>query len=263
MIDPVLLAALGGRRWNFTLNLGFTGARQRQDPRLHRRQGAALGAGRHLRPPATPRKLGLDLDRRVRRRLAAERARPRHHRRAARDRRRAGHQARHATGASTSAAPPGSTTASARPTGASSPACATRIACPAAIASSDSRPRRHRQRPGPLPRRSAEDYDGFEDDDGCPEADNDHDGVLDDDDECPDQAGPARATRAAPSTARVVWRHGRLVIFGKVHFETGLGAHRARSQGAARSDRVHGQGASRGRAASASRATPTTSGRPT
>jgi outer membrane protein OmpA-like peptidoglycan-associated protein len=66
----------------------------------------------------------------------------------------------------------------------------------------------------------AEDYDGFEDDDGCPEADNDHDGVLDDDDECPDQAGP-RNNDGCPTRGTVVWRHGRLVIFGKVHFETG------------------------------------------
>jgi len=66
----------------------------------------------------------------------------------------------------------------------------------------------------------AEDYDGFEDDDGCPEADNDHDGVLDDDDECPDQAGP-RSNDGCPTRGVVVWRHGRLVIFGKVHFETG------------------------------------------
>ncbi|MCU1279219.1 MAG: OmpA/MotB domain protein [bacterium] len=66
----------------------------------------------------------------------------------------------------------------------------------------------------------AEDFDGFEDDDGCPEADNDHDGVLDDDDECPDQAGP-RNNEGCPTHGVVVWRHGRLVIFGKVHFETG------------------------------------------
>ena len=33
-----------------------------------------------------------------------------------------------------------------------------------------------------------EDYDGFEDADGCPEADNDRDGVLDVDDRCPNNA---------------------------------------------------------------------------
>ena len=75
----------------------------------------------------------------------------------------------------------------------------------------------------------AEDYDGFEDDDGCPEADNDHDGVLDDDDECPDQAGP-RDNDGCPTHGTVVWRHGRLVIFGKVHFETGSARIQKRSK---------------------------------
>ena len=36
-----------------------------------------------------------------------------------------------------------------------------------------------------------EDFDGFQDDDGCPDPDNDNDGVLDEDDECPNEAGPA------------------------------------------------------------------------
>lgn len=36
----------------------------------------------------------------------------------------------------------------------------------------------------------AEDIDGFEDTDGCPEADNDGDGVTDDKDKCPNEAGP-------------------------------------------------------------------------
>ena len=35
-----------------------------------------------------------------------------------------------------------------------------------------------------------EDFDGFEDDDGCPEPDNDQDGVLDKDDNCPNIPGP-------------------------------------------------------------------------
>jgi hypothetical protein len=38
---------------------------------------------------------------------------------------------------------------------------------------------------------SAEDFDGFEDSDGCPEADNDGDGVSDASDPCPDDRGPA------------------------------------------------------------------------
>jgi OmpA-OmpF porin, OOP family len=65
-----------------------------------------------------------------------------------------------------------------------------------------------------------EDEDGFEDSDGCPEYDNDHDGVPDDEDECPDQAGP-RSNDGCPERGRVILRRGRIVIFGKVHFDTG------------------------------------------
>jgi outer membrane protein OmpA-like peptidoglycan-associated protein len=35
-----------------------------------------------------------------------------------------------------------------------------------------------------------EDIDGFQDEDGCPDPDNDGDGILDADDQCPDDAGP-------------------------------------------------------------------------
>jgi OmpA-OmpF porin, OOP family len=34
-----------------------------------------------------------------------------------------------------------------------------------------------------------EDYDGFQDEDGCPEEDNDDDGILDEDDKCPNEPG--------------------------------------------------------------------------
>lgn len=36
----------------------------------------------------------------------------------------------------------------------------------------------------------AEDFDGFQDDDGCPELDNDNDGIVDSADKCPNEAGP-------------------------------------------------------------------------
>jgi len=36
----------------------------------------------------------------------------------------------------------------------------------------------------------AEDYDGFMDDDGCPELDNDKDGIVDSADKCPNEVGP-------------------------------------------------------------------------
>ena len=35
-----------------------------------------------------------------------------------------------------------------------------------------------------------EDYDGFQDDDGCPDRDNDNDGVPDAEDRCPNTPGP-------------------------------------------------------------------------
>lgn len=38
-----------------------------------------------------------------------------------------------------------------------------------------------------------EDEDGFEDEDGCPDPDNDGDGILDVQDACPDEAGPANS----------------------------------------------------------------------
>lgn len=66
----------------------------------------------------------------------------------------------------------------------------------------------------------AEDFDGWQDDDGCPDYDNDHDGVSDDEDECPDEAGP-RANDGCPERGRVFLRRGHIVIFGKVHFDTG------------------------------------------
>ncbi len=42
-----------------------------------------------------------------------------------------------------------------------------------------------------------EDFDGFQDEDGCPDPDNDGDGVLDVDDLCPNEAGPV-ANRGCP-----------------------------------------------------------------
>ena len=44
-------------------------------------------------------------------------------------------------------------------------------------------------------RTTPEDTDGFEDEDGCPEADNDHDGVSDEEDHCPEEAEDADGFR--------------------------------------------------------------------
>lgn len=67
-----------------------------------------------------------------------------------------------------------------------------------------------------------EDRDGFEDQDGCPEADNDGDGVPDEVDECPEDAEEPGGDRdGCPDKARVMVRQGKLVIFGKVQFPLG------------------------------------------
>jgi hypothetical protein len=56
-----------------------------------------------------------------------------------------------------------------------------------------------------------EDYDGFQDDDGCPEEDNDGDGILDDVDECPLHAEPAGDDGdGCPDRARVMIRSASL-----------------------------------------------------
>jgi len=77
----------------------------------------------------------------------------------------------------------------------------------------------------------AEDRDGFEDDDGCAEPDNDHDGIADDDDECPDDAEEPGGDRdGCPERGRVIVQGGKIVIIGKVQFETGSARIKSKSQ---------------------------------
>ena len=67
-----------------------------------------------------------------------------------------------------------------------------------------------------------EDLDAFQDEDGCPEADNDLDGILDEEDECPDlpeeEGGDGDG---CPSRTFVKIVGGEVQIFGKVQFKTG------------------------------------------
>jgi len=67
-----------------------------------------------------------------------------------------------------------------------------------------------------------EDADGFEDEDGCPEEDNDEDGIPDDKDECPDlpeeEGGDGDG---CPEKTYVKIEGGQMEIFGKVRFKTG------------------------------------------
>jgi outer membrane protein OmpA-like peptidoglycan-associated protein len=63
----------------------------------------------------------------------------------------------------------------------------------------------------------AEDKDGFEDADGCPDMDNDRDGVADEWDKCPDIKGPA-SNNGCPKTEEI--KRGGLVLKG-VSFVSG------------------------------------------
>ena len=77
-----------------------------------------------------------------------------------------------------------------------------------------------------------EDRDGVADDDGCPEpegpppapeepaADRDGDGVTDETDECPDHPGP-KSNDGCPDPGEVRVEKGRILVLGKVRFETG------------------------------------------
>lgn len=63
-----------------------------------------------------------------------------------------------------------------------------------------------------------EDFDRFEDADGCPDLDNDGDGILDLDDACPDVPG-APENDGCPDGPRVVVEEGQLQILEKIFFE--------------------------------------------
>ncbi|HVE85124.1 MAG TPA: OmpA family protein [Myxococcales bacterium] len=69
--------------------------------------------------------------------------------------------------------------------------------------------------------RAAEDQDGFEDEDGCPEADNDHDGVPDDRDECPEEPEGKYGDGDGCPEGEAVYVNGQIRLKGKVQFETG------------------------------------------
>ena len=72
----------------------------------------------------------------------------------------------------------------------------------------------------------AEDRDGVQDDDGCPEEDSDHDGVPDDEDKCPTQKETINGYKdddGCPDEgpAQVIIEGGHISILKNVNFETG------------------------------------------
>ena len=67
-----------------------------------------------------------------------------------------------------------------------------------------------------------EDRDGFEDDDGCPEPDNDSDGILDEADKCPNQPEVVNGNDdedGCPDAGEIVLEHGRIVLEEQVLFD--------------------------------------------
>jgi len=68
----------------------------------------------------------------------------------------------------------------------------------------------------------AEDRDEFEDEDGCPEPDNDSDGILDGVDQCPNQAEVVNGNDdqdGCPDEGEIVLEHGRIVLEEQVLFD--------------------------------------------
>jgi outer membrane protein OmpA-like peptidoglycan-associated protein len=68
-----------------------------------------------------------------------------------------------------------------------------------------------------------EDFDDFEDEDGCPEPDNDKDGILDIDDKCPNDPETYNGFEdddGCPDKGKVIVRKGKLEILDKIYFET-------------------------------------------
>ena len=77
----------------------------------------------------------------------------------------------------------------------------------------------------------AEDADGFQDVDGCPEADNDRDAIADGDDECPDMPEEEGGDGdGCPDRVHVKIVDGEIIVFGKVQFETGSAAIQPKSE---------------------------------
>jgi len=68
-----------------------------------------------------------------------------------------------------------------------------------------------------------EDKDGFEDEDGCPDPDNDHDRILDVNDKCPNEPETYNGFEdedGCPDKGMVVVQRGKLEILDKIYFET-------------------------------------------
>src|SRR5690606_22302631 len=77
----------------------------------------------------------------------------------------------------------------------------------------------------------AEDYDGFEDEDGCPEPDNDRDGIIDVNDRCPNEPGRAENEGCPRYYGDVEVTTSHIRIKQTVHFQTNKAAIKPESFG--------------------------------
>src|SRR5207248_1784067 len=68
-----------------------------------------------------------------------------------------------------------------------------------------------------------EDFDDFEDGDGCPDPDNDRDGIRDEKDKCPSEPEVYNGYQdedGCPDKGKVIIRRGKIEILDKIYFET-------------------------------------------
>jgi outer membrane protein OmpA-like peptidoglycan-associated protein len=71
-----------------------------------------------------------------------------------------------------------------------------------------------------------EDYDGFEDEDGCPDLDNDQDRILDANDKCPNEPETYNGFEdddGCPDKGRVIVRKCKIEVLDKIYFPNGKG----------------------------------------
>ena len=90
-------------------------------------------------------------------------------------------------------------------------------------------------------RTQPEDKDGFEDADGCPDPDNDKDGVLDAADKCPNEPGPPDNDGCPKKFEHIVVTQEKIELKQKIFFDTNKVDHPAAQLLAARGDRQRAQ----------------------
>jgi outer membrane protein OmpA-like peptidoglycan-associated protein len=76
-----------------------------------------------------------------------------------------------------------------------------------------------------------EDKDAFEDEDGCPDPDNDKDGLPDGKDKCPNEPGPAESGGCPKKYEHIVVTNEKIELKQKIFFETNKSTIKSQSFG--------------------------------